>query len=149
MLDRFDFTMCNPPFYASSEEMVASAESKQRPPFSARTGSANEMVTPGGEVAFVARMIDESLMIRDECQWFTSMVGKLSSLSPLVKKLKKHNIENYAVTEFIQGSKTRRWGLAWSLDDMRPSIAVSRGTAALPKTLLPFPPEFIFEVSTL
>jgi 23S rRNA A1618 N6-methylase RlmF len=26
--------MCNPPFYASREEMIASAEAKERPPFS-------------------------------------------------------------------------------------------------------------------
>lgn len=141
--------MCNPPFYASAEEMVASVESKQRPPFSACTGSANEMVTPGGEVAFVSRMIDESLSIQDECQWFTSMVGKLSSLTPLIEKLRKHDIDNYAVTEFVQGTKTRRWALAWSFDDLRPSITASRGTAALPKSLLPFPPEFVFEVSIL
>lgn len=29
-----DFTMCNPPFYASRGEMIASAEGKERPPFS-------------------------------------------------------------------------------------------------------------------
>jgi 23S rRNA A1618 N6-methylase RlmF len=31
---RLDFTMCNPPFYSSREEMIASAEAKERPPFS-------------------------------------------------------------------------------------------------------------------
>lgn len=30
---RLDFTMCNPPFYASRDELIASAEAKERPPF--------------------------------------------------------------------------------------------------------------------
>jgi 23S rRNA A1618 N6-methylase RlmF len=29
-----DFVMCNPPFYSSKEEMLASAKEKSRPPFS-------------------------------------------------------------------------------------------------------------------
>lgn len=33
---RLNFTMCNPPFYESQDEMVASAEAKARPPFSVR-----------------------------------------------------------------------------------------------------------------
>jgi len=33
---RLDFTMCNPPFYASRDEMIASAEAKERLPFSVR-----------------------------------------------------------------------------------------------------------------
>lgn len=138
--------MCNPPFYASSEEMISSAESKQRPPFSACTGSANEMVTAGGEVAFVSRMIEESIIIKEDCQWFTSMVGKLSSLIPLIEKLNKHDIDNYAVTEFVQGSKTRRWAVAWSFEDLRPTMNVCRGVGVLQKALLPFPPEFSISV---
>lgn len=139
--------MCNPPFYESKQEMVASAESKQRPPFSACTGSETEMVTLGGEVAFVSRMIKESLVLRDRVQWYTSMLGKLSSASVLINTLRDNGINNYAVTEFIQGSKTRRWALAWSFDDTRPRIDVARGLHSLPKSLLPFPPEYVITVS--
>ena len=32
-----DFCMCNPPFYASSDELLALAKAKQRPPFSVRS----------------------------------------------------------------------------------------------------------------
>ena len=31
-----DFTMCNPPFYTSREEMIGAAQAKERPPFSVR-----------------------------------------------------------------------------------------------------------------
>lgn len=34
-----DFTMCNPPFYTSRDEMLASAEEKERPPFTVRPPS--------------------------------------------------------------------------------------------------------------
>ncbi|KAH8809134.1 hypothetical protein F5884DRAFT_858636 [Xylogone sp. PMI_703] len=141
--DQLDFTMCNPPFYESTQEMLASAESKQRPPFSACTGSETEMVTPGGEVAFVSRKIDESLILQNRVQWYTSMVGKLSSISVLIKKLRDNNINNYAVTEFVQGNKTRRWAIGWSFGDLRPRVDVARGLHGLPKGLLPFPPEYI------
>ncbi|GAB1194297.1 hypothetical protein APSETT444_003541 [Aspergillus pseudonomiae] len=134
-VEGLDFTMCNPPFYTSREELVSSAQAKERPPFSACTGAEVEMVTQGGEVAFVSRMIEESLRLRQKVLWYTSMLGKLSSVSILVEKLIGHGNHNYAVTEFVQGSKTRRWAIAWSWGDLRPSVH-----------LLPFPSEYIFDI---
>ena len=128
--------------------MLTSAASKQRPPFTACTGSENEMVTPGGEVAFVSRMIDESLILKDRVQWYTSMLGKFSSLGVLVQKLKDKGVGNYAVTEFVQGSKTRRWALAWTFEDLRPVMGVARGVGSLQKALLPFPSEYLISVSS-
>lgn len=139
--------MCNPPFYSSEAEMLTSAASKQRPPFTACTGSKNEMVTTGGEVTFISRMIDESLVLRDRVQWYSSMCGKFSSVEILVKKLKERGIDNYAVTEFVQGSRTKRWGIAWSFADLRPKMSVSRGLSSLAKALLPFPSEYAIAVS--
>lgn len=106
------------------------------------------MVTDGGEVAFVLRMIDESHLLQDRVQWYTSMLGKFSSVELIINRLKEKKIDNYAVTEFIQGSKTRRWGVAWSFEDMRPRMAVSRALHSLPKALLPFPSEYCFTVRT-
>jgi 23S rRNA (adenine1618-N6)-methyltransferase len=141
--------MCNPPFYESKAEMLTSAASKQRPPFTACTGSENEMVTPGGEVAFVSRMIEESLVLQGRVQWYTSMLGKFSSVAVLVQKLTDNRVDNYAVTEFVQGSKTRRWGIAWSFDDLRPVMSVARGVSSLQKSLLPFPSEYLIVVCFL
>lgn len=86
------------------------------------TGADVEMVTRGGEVAFVKQMIDESLQLRDRIQWYTSMLGKLSSINVLVETLIKHGVTNFAVTEFEQGSKTKRWAVAWSWGDRRPAM---------------------------
>jgi len=142
--DNIEFCMCNPPFYECASEMLATAASKQRPPNSVCTGAEVEMVTPGGEVAFVSRMIHESIVLRSKIQWYTSMLGKFSSVATIVEKLKYHKITNYAVTEFVQGSKTRRWAIAWSFGDMRPAAGIARSLKSLPKHLLPFPSEYSF-----
>lgn len=86
------------------------------------TGAEIEMVTAGGEVTFVERMIEESLKLRDKVQWYTSMLGKLSSVSILVERLLEAGNKNWAVTEFVQGSKTKRWAIAWSWNDRRPTM---------------------------
>lgn len=80
------------------------------------------MVTDGGEIAFVSQMIEESLKHRDKVRWYTSMLGKLSSVSILVENLIEMKNHNYAVTEFVQGNKTKRWAIAWSWGDLRPSV---------------------------
>nr|KMM70891.1 DUF890 family protein [Coccidioides posadasii RMSCC 3488] len=142
--ERLQFTMCNPPFYESEEEMLASANLKHRPPNSACTGAPVEMVTAGGEESFVQRIIDESLKLRNKVQWYTSMLGKLSSVTKLIEKLLESGNQNWAVTEFVQGSKTRRWAIAWSWRDLRPTMGVARNISSIPKHLLPFPSEFTF-----
>jgi len=133
-----DFTMMNPPFYTSADEMLESAKAKSRPPHSACTGAPVEMVCDGGEVAHVSRLLDESLVLRDRVQWYTSMLGKIGSLEVLVEKLRDKGVGNYAITEFVQGNKTRRWALGWSFCGMRPDEHVARGLkTAFWKKLLP------------
>ncbi|CAK7567095.1 MAG: hypothetical protein SEPTF4163_005056 [Sporothrix epigloea] len=131
----FTFTMCNPPFYASADEMTASAAAKQQPPHSACTGAPVEMVySPsngdgtGGEVAFVGRILAESLVLRNRVCWYTAMLGKLASLATLVAQLRAHGIDNYAVAALlVPGGKTRRWVLGWSFGAVRPTVSVARG----------------------
>ncbi|KAK5634051.1 hypothetical protein RRF57_009765 [Xylaria bambusicola] len=133
-----DFVMVNPPFYASDTELRELAAKKSRPPHSACTGAPVEMVCDGGEVRFVERLLNESLTLRDRVQWYTAMLGKRSSIEVLIDVLKKNGINNFAVTTFIQGSKTRRWGLAWSFLTRRPSPVVARGCGSfLAKDMLP------------
>ncbi|KAI9668901.1 MAG: hypothetical protein M1817_005191 [Caeruleum heppii] len=122
-LESIDFVMCNPPFYSSEEEMMESAKAKKRPPFSSCTGAPVELITPGGEIAFITRLITESLHLRTRIQWYTSMLGKLSSVSLIVEKLKEAGVKNWAVTEFRVSGKTRRWGVGWSFAAWRPSAA--------------------------
>ncbi|GAA6037714.1 hypothetical protein JCM8097_002303 [Rhodosporidiobolus ruineniae] len=118
--ERIDFTMCNPPFYASEDEIASSLASKELEPFAVCTGGSNELLTAGGEVAFVSRMVEESLSLGlTKIRWFTSLLGKFSSIAPLVELLKAHKISNYAVTPLRPHGQTTRWVLAWSLQDWR------------------------------
>ena len=164
---RIDFVMTNPPFYASKESMLESAAAKSRPPFSACTGAEIEMVTNGGEVAFVKRIFEESKSLADRVQWFSAMLGKLDSAREVVSMLINTGQGggiNFAVKEFVQSTKTRRWAVAWSWQDRRPAMVwqwwfcfvtstdciqdAARGTNALGKHHLPFPSLFTFNIPT-
>jgi 23S rRNA (adenine1618-N6)-methyltransferase len=104
------------------------------------------MVTPGGEVDFVVRMITTSVALQDDVQWYTTMLGKFSSISSVIELLLEQGVRNWAVTEFVQGNKTKRWGVAWSFLPMRPPSDISRNVSALPKCFMPFPPEKAIQI---
>lgn len=46
-IEELDFVMCNPPFYSSNADMLASYGSKDAPPSAVCTGADNEMICPG------------------------------------------------------------------------------------------------------
>ncbi|KAI5923561.1 hypothetical protein F4810DRAFT_198996 [Camillea tinctor] len=140
--DAIDFVMVNPPFYVCEAELQDLSRQKHRPPNSACTGAPIEMVCEGGEVSFVKRIINESLVLRERVQWYTSMLGKQSSLDTLVNILKENGITNYAVTAFIQGNRTRRWAVGWSFGNLRPAMSTSRSSApSVTKKIQPYPTE--------
>ncbi|ODA79670.1 hypothetical protein RJ55_05264 [Drechmeria coniospora] len=150
-LGAVDFCMTNPPFYASEAAMRASAEKKARPPHAVCTGATTEMVTDGGELGFVGRILDESLALRGRVRWYSAMLGFLSSAVDLVARLGREGVANFAVAELVQGSKTRRWVVAWSFGPMRPAQHVARGTkagSAKGGSILPAATEFETTVPT-
>ncbi|KAI9490516.1 hypothetical protein BDB00DRAFT_837495 [Zychaea mexicana] len=115
---KYTFCMCNPPFYASEEEVEQSLQTKQAEPFAICTGTKNEMITDGGEYGFIQRMMNESLIYKDRIMWYTSLIGLKKSVRPLVDQLESFGINNYVVSEFIQG-RTKRWAIAWSFGPKR------------------------------
>jgi 23S rRNA A1618 N6-methylase RlmF len=98
--------MTNPPFYSDSDEIFRNSKT-------VCSGSELEMITIGGEVAFVGAIIADSLFVRDKISWYTATLGKKSSLRPLLKLLAFLNITNFRTVRFM-GGVTTRWGLAWS-----------------------------------
>jgi len=140
-IEDLSFCMCNPPFYSSATEMSAAYGSKAMPPSAVCTGSENEMICPGGDVGFVTRIIEESLVLREHVQWYSSMLGRLVSVHQVVAKLKEHGITNFAVTNLKAGQKTRRWAVAWSFRGFRPANGVARH-GELVQAILPFTTEW-------
>ncbi|PPQ78488.1 hypothetical protein CVT25_011829 [Psilocybe cyanescens] len=134
--DSFTFTMCNPPFYGSADEVAQSAQEKELPPNAVCSGAEVEMIYPdGGEEGFVGKMVEESERFQTRCKWYTSMLGKMSSVVTIVGILRQRSISNYAITEFVQG-QTRRWAIAWSFTDTRLPDSLARIPSILPKHAL-------------
>jgi 23S rRNA (adenine1618-N6)-methyltransferase len=123
-VDHLDFTICNPPFFLDEADMRKSmqGEGKTTAPNAVCTGSLGEMACPGGDLGFVTRIVEESLVLRDKVTWYTSMLGKLSSAKSIVELLKKHDVGNWAVGCIDTGGATKRWIVAWSFGDLRPRI---------------------------
>lgn len=55
--EQFDFCMCNPPFFESIEEAGLN-------PKTSCAGTPEEMVCPGGERAFISRIIEDSVALK-------------------------------------------------------------------------------------
>ncbi|XP_055631255.1 U6 small nuclear RNA (adenine-(43)-N(6))-methyltransferase [Toxorhynchites rutilus septentrionalis] len=113
-MERFDFCMCNPPFFDDGvETKMENRTGRRKEPSNAKTGSSAELSTDGGEVRFVGQIIEESMELRDRIHVYTSMIGHKRNYEELLRMLKGHGINNMTTTRFCQGNTTR-WGIAWS-----------------------------------
>ena len=114
-----DFCMCNPPFYDSHDHFERNTSAKGGAPSSTLTATNSEMITEGGEKAFIKQMLLESLSLESKIRWYTSLCGHLSTVQYIIGEIKRMKISNYLVAEFAQG-RTIRWGVAWSFEKQRP-----------------------------
>lgn len=105
------FTMCNPPFYASFEEMETSLSNKTSRPAGELKAAQTELITTGGELGFLQRMIGDSKRHKD-ILWFTSMVGKKDTMEKVCAQLKEEEIYHTVVSR--RPGKTKRWFIAWT-----------------------------------
>lgn len=96
--DRFDLTLCNPPFHASQDEANATATQKLRklgkPADRSKVvlnfgGQKNELWCDGGEERFVCQMVQESTQFAEQCLWFSTLVSKKTTLPMLLNTLRK------------------------------------------------------------
>ncbi|TKX21206.1 U6 small nuclear RNA (adenine-(43)-N(6))-methyltransferase-like protein [Elsinoe australis] len=126
-LPNLDFTVCNPPFYTSAEDLASSFEGKVRPPSAVCTGSETEMICPGGDAGFVGRMVEESVQLGTRVRWYSSMLGKLGSVYEVVGMLKEQGCGNWVVQVLKGGRWTRRWVVAWSWGEERAEMGLVRG----------------------
>jgi len=117
--DAFHLSMCNPPFHSSTDAAKKGTERKWKNLGKGETNKLNfggkntELWCPGGEVKFIARMIEESTEYGDQCMWFTSLVSKKDNVQILQGLLKKVNAAEVRVIDMAQGQKVSRF-IAWS-----------------------------------
>ena len=119
--DKFDLTMCNPPFHASLEDAIRANKRKVN---NLSKGNKNvksglnfggqkaELWCPGGERLFLKKMAKESAKFSSQVTWFTSLVSNKDNIKPTQKLLDKLGAK-YRVLEMSQGQKVSRV-LAWT-----------------------------------
>lgn len=86
-------------------------------------GTTNEMISCGGEVEFIKRIIDESCLTRLEITWFTSLVGIKVHLKQIAMYLEKKNVSCQGVYNFTLG-RTTRWIVYWSFQESNAGIVL-------------------------
>lgn len=117
--DVFHITLCNPPFHASLEKANKGTQRKWSNLGKGHSKKLNfggqnaELWCPGGEIKFIARMVEQSMEFADQCLWFSSLVSKKDNLQPLHRILGKAKVADFKVVEMAQGQKTSRF-IAWT-----------------------------------
>lgn len=119
--DRFTFSMCNPPFHDSEEAALLGnrrksnnlRKSKIQKPNLNFSGQQSELWCEGGEMAFIKKMINESVQFSSQVLWFTSLVSKKDNLHQLTTLLKNLRVEEFKTIDMAQGQKISRV-LAWT-----------------------------------
>lgn len=119
--EKFDLTICNPPFHASAEEANAGAQRKNRNlgnknyaiPVLNFGGKNSELWTKGGEVVFIGKMIEESKLYKKQCFWFTSLVSKSENLGGIYAMLNRAEVAEVRTSEMSTGNKITRI-VAWT-----------------------------------
>ena len=119
--ERFDLTICNPPFHASAEDAQTATDrknhnlSKDRSSTSTRnfSGQNNELWCEGGEKRFVRAMIRQSKLNADSCFWFSALVSKKSNLRSIKEALEKVEAADVKIIPMGHGNKISRI-VAWT-----------------------------------
>lgn len=124
--DRFDVTLCNPPFHASQAEASSGSERKWRNlgkldpkrklPALNFGGQAAELWCEGGEATFIGRLADESKEFGQQVCWFTTLVSKAGNVQPLQARLRKLGASKVLASDMSQGQKRSRF-VAWTFLD--------------------------------
>jgi 23S rRNA (adenine1618-N6)-methyltransferase len=124
--ERFDISLCNPPFHASADEALrgsqrkwralGKADPKRKLPVLNFGGQAAELWCEGGEARFVTQLITESALMPGQVLWFSTLVSKASNLPLIETTLRKAGALESRIVEMGQGQKQSRF-VAWTFHD--------------------------------
>lgn len=130
--ERFDLTLCNPPFHGSLREAREAAQTKWRK--LGRGGGAErnfggqgaELWCEGGEAGFARRMIEESAAFAAQVRWFTTLVSSSAALPGLQRALRQAGAREVRIVPMAQGQKQSRFA-AWTFLAPEAAEAWARG----------------------
>ena len=119
--ERFDLTICNPPFHTSKTDALAGSQRKvshlKRKKISKPVlnfgGQNNELWCPGGEEQFVCQMIIQSRQFSSSCNWFSALISKSEHLPAILYELKLVEATDIKTIHMSQGNKISRI-IAWT-----------------------------------
>ncbi|WKW45449.1 23S rRNA (adenine(1618)-N(6))-methyltransferase RlmF [Myroides sp. JBRI-B21084] len=117
--DFFDAVICNPPFFKSKKEADTQTLRKLKGLNNTRnvklahnfSGKNNELWCEGGELVFVKKLINESLLFTKNVGCFTVLISNENNLKPLQNML-QNKVKYLKIMEMSQGNKKSRI-LAW------------------------------------
>ncbi|MEY8263078.1 MAG: 23S rRNA (adenine(1618)-N(6))-methyltransferase RlmF [Bermanella sp.] len=128
--DYFDVSLCNPPFHRSQEEAAQGNQRKNKNLNYNKSkrgstlkphkkdqlnfaGTHKELWCEGGEQAFIKKMIEQSVAVKEQVGLFTCLVSRKEHLPAIYKTLKSVNATMVKTVDMAQGSKVSRF-VAWS-----------------------------------
>ncbi|MFZ4544197.1 MAG: 23S rRNA (adenine(1618)-N(6))-methyltransferase RlmF [Saprospiraceae bacterium] len=114
--ERFDLVFCNPPFHSSLQESQSGTirklnnlkDTKVVEPVLNFGGVSNELWCVGGEKQFVKQMIDESVLFKNNCLYFSCLISKQSHLEFVYRELKRAGVVDSQTIPMGQGNKISR-----------------------------------------
>lgn len=118
--DIYHFTMCNPPFHSSQNDALKATKRKvknltgsdQKNTDLNFEGESNELWCKGGELAFLKKMIKQSVDYKENVMYFSTLVSKQENLKTIYKLLKRYGA-SFQTIQMKQGNKTTRV-VVWS-----------------------------------
>ncbi|MBC7745708.1 MAG: 23S rRNA (adenine(1618)-N(6))-methyltransferase RlmF [Flavobacterium sp.] len=111
--EKFNLSICNPPFHSSAEAAKEGSERKWKNLNSANSGlnfggQHAELYCDGGEERFLDTMIRESVQYQSNCKWFSSLVSDKKLLPLLYKTLAEVKAVAVKTINMSQGQKVSR-----------------------------------------
>ncbi len=119
--EKIDLVICNPPFHSSIEEAKKGSRrkiknlsgKKVKNPELNFSGISNELISEGGEYAFIQQIIRESKLYSKNCYWFSSLVSKQANLEGIFKLLENSQTCEIKEIPLGTGNKISRI-VAWT-----------------------------------
>ena len=119
--EKFDLSICNPPFHSSVEDAQKGTRRKVKNlsgkdtinPTLNFAGTSNDLIFDGGEYEFIQSMLRESIKFAKNCYWFSTLVSKKSNLKGIYKLLEKPEAKQIRTKPMGTGNKSTRI-VAWT-----------------------------------